>query len=131
MPYQPSKGGTLLIPSGPASDPDKLHLYAILTDASNDPCHLLVNFTTIKGGVFYDPTCIVKAGEHAFIKQDSYVEYRRATIMHSAHIVKCVEGWTFKPQDTLSQALIDRICDGVEDSKFTPRGMKQYFGENS
>lgn len=90
MAFVPTKGCALLIPSGPPSDPDQLHLHALLTDAVNDPCHLVVSFSRIKRGVFYDGTCIVKAGEHNFIKQDSYVEYRRTTIMRSDHIINAL-----------------------------------------
>ena len=75
----PYRRGTILVPSGPVHDPDKKHLFVVLTD----PCPtagdvLMVNVSTIRHG--HDPACKLFAGDHPFIRRDSFVEYVRARI---------------------------------------------------
>ncbi len=130
MPYQAAKGGALLIPSGPVTNPDQLHLHVILTGVCENNRHLLVNISTIRDGAFYDSTCVIEPGEHPSVTKRSWVVYRRATILHADHIKKCVDGWSFKPTEAVPEGLFSRICDGVGASSFTPRDMKQYFVAN-
>lgn len=127
MAFRPGKKQTLLIPSGPPNNPDQLHLHVILTDQCEDALHLVVSVATVKAGQFHDKTCILKPGEHPFIKNETYVEYRRVAQHRSNHISKCVDGWLYKPHEQVSDELFARICAGVEISEFTSNGMKKYF----
>ncbi len=127
MAFVPSKKGTILIPSGPPSDPDKLHLHIILTDICPDSLHMLVNIATIREGIFHDPACAIEANEHPFVTTASYVNYRRAKTVRVDHIVKCVDGWLYKPLDPVDDGLFDRVLRGVVQSRFTPIRMKNYF----
>jgi hypothetical protein len=122
MGYLPCKKNTLLIPSG-----DKNHLFVILTDKCQEGSHLLVNFSTIRPESFHDSTCVVLPGEHPFIKQPSYIEYRRAEIVNARHIIKCTDSSYFVPNTTTEEALFNRICDGVSASEHTPKRIKTYF----
>ena len=131
MAYQPAKRDTLLIPSGPPNNPDQLHLHVILTDCCENNRHLLVNISTIRGGGYYDPTLVIEPGEHPLVIEQSWVVYRRATTLHADHIKKCVDAWSFKPKEPVSEELFSRICDGVGASSFTPRDMKRYFVANN
>jgi hypothetical protein len=67
MLYQPAKKGTLLIPSGTYDNPEKKHLFVILTEASPAGDHLLVSISSIKHEVRHDPACEISVGEHRFI----------------------------------------------------------------
>lgn len=130
MAYTPAPKDTLLIPSGSHRNPDAKHLYVILTNTCNYSQHLLVNITTQRDGVFHDPACTIQPGEHRFIINESYVEYKRATVIHTARIIKCVGGWVYTPHDPVSDDLFERIRDGVNSSRFMPRSMKSYFAQN-
>lgn len=70
--YQPFEGGTLLIPSGPIGH----HLFVVATRPCLEQNVALVNIA----GRTPDPTCILQAGDHEFIKKPSWVYYRRARI---------------------------------------------------
>jgi len=131
MPYEPIKKGTLLVPSGSYNNPDAHHLHVILTDACTNSQHLLVSITSIKAGISYDDACVIEAGEHAFIGHRSYVYYRRSRQDRAAHLTKCVEGGLFHPRDPVSDALFERICEGIELSRFIPRWVRNYYRENS
>lgn len=130
MPYKPVSRATLLIPSGPPTNPDKLHLHVILTDECAAGFHLLGSIASVQRGRFHDKSCIIEAGEHEFIKHDSYFIYRRLTTARGSHIVKCVDGWLYRPKDPVSVALYNRICAGIDRSDFSPRGMQAYWAEN-
>lgn len=127
MAFVPSKKGTILIPSGPPRDPDKLHLHIILTDICPDSLHMLVCIETIIDDVFCDPACDIQANEHPFVHVASYVNYRRTKTVGAAHISKCVDGWLYKPHDSVDDGLFDRISCGLVQSRFTPIRMKNYF----
>ena len=130
MPFVPNAKGTLLIPSGPPHDPDRLHLHVILTEACPEGMHLVGSISSIRDGQFHDPTCVIEAEEHRFINRPSYVLYRRTTTIRGGHMAICVDGWLFKPDDPVSDDLYQRICAGIADSRFTPRGMIRYWREN-
>jgi len=77
MPWVCQAGGALLIPTGPG-----YHLFVILNAPADFPTYpprscVLVSFSTIRSGP-YDATRIVPAGAHPFIKERSFVAYRRA-----------------------------------------------------
>jgi hypothetical protein len=122
MPYVPYKKGTVLIPTGGTK-----HLFAIVTDKCPAHEHLLVNLTSVRKGVSHDPACEVGPGEHAFVKQESYVEYRRAETMAAARISARVDDGTFTTHDDLSNALLQAFRDGIEDSDHVAQRILDYF----
>jgi len=69
----------------------------------------------------------VAAGEHRFLRVESYVEYRRARVERGDHLIKCVAGWLFRPHDPVADALFERVCAGILKSAFTPRWIKTYY----
>jgi hypothetical protein len=127
MPYQVLKKGTILIPSGTASDPDKRHLFVVCTDACKDGKHLLVPIATWTNE-FCDATCCLLIGEHRFIRHKSYVLYRKARVMVGTDLVKGVEEKMFSPDVPMNGQTFLRIANGVCLSPQTPRRIKNYAG---
>lgn len=116
-------GGTLLIPTGNES-----HLHIILTNPSNFESYkpnqcISVNITSVKSTP-YDVTCVLKAGCHPFIKQDSYVAYRHTRIDPESHLKELVEAGYFIPKDPIGSELLEVIKKGLKDSAHTPRYLK-------
>jgi len=122
MAYVPYKKGTVLIPAGPTK-----HLFAIITDKCPAGEHLLVNLTSIRAGIKHDSTCEVRAGDHPFVKHNSYVDYRRAETMTAARIAARVDDGTFSVHDDLSDALLQAFRDGVEDSEDVKQRVTDYY----
>ena len=74
--FVPYRRATLLVPSGPAHDPDQKHLFILLTDPAQvldytEKHSLLVGVTTIRSGIPHDSACELHSGDHAFIKRRS------------------------------------------------------------
>ncbi len=89
--FVPFKRATLLIPSGPVNDPDRKHLFVLLTDPIEAPDFngkqvLLVNIASVPKSLPYDSTCILQPGVHRFIKHESYV-YSLSEIKFPLHEV--------------------------------------------
>ncbi len=126
MSYFPQKKGTLLVPSG-----SKNHLYVIVTDSCAENRQLLVNVSTIYPETYYDNTCVIEAGEHPFIKHSSYIVYRQARIDRTEHLIKCVNGWVFRPSQPVSDDLLERISKGFLSSHHVSRLIKNYFRQVS
>ena len=79
--FLPYRKATLLIPSGPDHDPERHHLFVILTDPQPDSnTVLLVSLSTLRRALPHDATCVIAAGEHPFVRRNSYVFYARARI---------------------------------------------------
>lgn len=121
------KGGTLLIPSGSDSRPDGQHLFVILNNSCRNGQHALVSISSIRDGQYYDPTCLIEAGEHEFIRIRSFVRYQMARIERTQHLINCVGGWTFIEKAAVSEALADRMLAGATASDFTPRFVQEYL----
>lgn len=130
--FLPFKRATLLIPSGPADDPHRKHLFILLTDpvelAGADEKHvLLVSISTIKPELPHDPTCILHAGDHPFIKHKSFVSYRLTRLEEAKKITNGVKQGIFVPQGTIETDIFARICKGLLESRQTSAKLRAFF----
>lgn len=125
--YEPFKRGTLLIASGPARDPNRKHLFVIVTDRAEDGTHLLVPISSWTGD-HCDATRRIMAHEHSWLRHDSYALYARARIMPAAGLSAGVEEGSLIPRDDASGAFVLRVWNGVCESPLTPRKIKAYAG---
>ncbi|MFI3199181.1 MAG: hypothetical protein QX196_12770 [Methylococcaceae bacterium] len=130
--FVPFKRATLLIPSGPVNDPDRKHLFVLLTDPIEAPDFngkqvLLVNIASVPKSLPYDSTCILQPGEHRFIKHESYVYYAKARIEAANALLRGVKSGQLMAHEIMGQAIVQRICDGLQRSSHTtPRILRFY-----
>lgn len=122
MDYEPKKQGTLLLPSGP----NGMHLFIIINDKCQNNQHLLLSITTIREGVHHDATTVLEVGDHPFIRHPSFIypEQRRTDL-----IKKNVLNQLFIPKEDLEDAVFSRVCDGIEQSDFSPPWAIRYYLE--
>ena len=129
--FTPLRRATLLIPSGPESDKDRKHLFILLNDPHDDEsgkaCVLMVSLSTVRQGVPHDPACILYAGDHAFVKHDSYVVYQKARIEEADKVLRGVKNGQLVPQAPMDGALFARICKGLEESRLTPARLLNFY----
>ncbi len=130
--FQPVRRATLLIPSGPAHDPNKKHLFIILTDPVADPLNgnkdsvLLTSLSTLDAALPHDSTCILYPGDHPFVTRDSYVSYHTSRIQEAEKIINGVASGVLVVKEPMDSSIVDRICDGL-DSHQTPEKIKRFF----
>ncbi len=130
--FVPYRRATLLIPSGPAHDPDRKHLFIVLTDPAEvleytEKHSLLVGVGTVQPGLPHDPTCLLHAGDHEFIRHRSYVHYARALIEPSQSILNGVKKGLLVPKDMLVEDIFARVCKGLVESRFTPPKIMSFY----
>ncbi|MGR3806932.1 hypothetical protein SAMN05660772_00997 [Pasteurella testudinis DSM 23072] len=119
---------TILIPTDYGkSESNFYHLYFILTDpcfngeTGQEDSVLSVSCSSIKQGKVFDNTCVLKAGEHEFIRHDSFVFYRHLRIDSASIINQKVAQGLFITKTMISDDIYRRILKGVLVSRNTER----------
>jgi hypothetical protein len=129
--FLPLKRATLLIPSGPQGDPDRKHLFILLTDPHNNEVGtksvLMVSLSSVKNRIPHDPTCILTPGDHSFVKVNSYVVYQMARLEDADKVLRGVKNGQLIPHDPLESAVFARVCKGLEESKLTPTKLLTFY----
>ena len=130
--FVPYRRATLLIPSGPAHDPERKHLFIVLTDPAqlldySGKQSLLVGVATLQADLPHDPTCLLHAGDHEFIRHRSYVHYARALIEPSQSILNGVKKGVLVPKATLVDDIFARVCKGLAESRFTAKRTISFY----
>ena len=132
MLFVPYRRATLLVPSGPAHDPNQKHLFILLTDPAQvfdyEGKHsLFVGVTTIHAGISHDPACELHPGDHPFIKRKSCVFYAQARIELSQKLIDGVKRGVFSAQGMLAEEIFARVCHGLtQSSSTTPKVLAFY-----
>ncbi len=132
MIFLPFKRATLLMPSGPVHDVERRHLFVLITDPVENLVTkiketLVVSLSTIKPQNPFDDTCIIHPNEHPFIKHDSFVFYRRATIQDCNKLISGVKQGVFEAKGIIDATVFSKICNGIESSRYTPPKCLKFY----
>lgn len=122
-----ARAGTLLIPSGPYHDPDRKHLFVICNDECESGNHIVVPINSWTGDRC-DETCRLAAYEHAFLRHESFVLYRKAEIKPALSLRNGVQQGVFTLHDPMNAQTFLRVKNGVCRSIHTPRKVKRALG---
>jgi hypothetical protein len=126
--FIPVRRATLLVPSGPEHDPNRKHLFILLTDPPNaDSEVLLVSLASVQEHLPYDSTCLLYPGDHPFIRHKSYVNYAYARIEPVGKLVNGVKQRLFDPQGTLDETVFARVCKGLLESRHTTPKIRKFY----
>ena len=120
------KKGTLLIPSGPSNDPERMHLHVVCTDPCPDGKQLLLPICSYVSPC--DLTCVLEAHEHTWLKKKSYVLYAKAEIVSCAAINLGIQEKKFIPKDDCNGQTFLKIKNGICNSKHTTLKVRLFFG---
>jgi hypothetical protein len=115
------------MPSGPLADPERKHLWVVLTDPCPQQSNLLVSICSLRPDRFHDPACVIEAGEHPRISHKSWVEYRRSHIARAGALVNGEKAWLYKQDAPVCDELFERITTGLLRSDHVPERVKRYY----
>lgn len=87
-----------------------------------------MSVTSIREGIPFDDACVLKVGDHPYIKHDSYISYRHLRIDPLPHVERLVKSGVWQPHIPCSDELLERIIRGVLLSRMTSRENKKIFG---
>ena len=88
---------------------------------------LLVHVSSMKPGRECDTSCVVRFGEHPFIKHDSFVVYSSIMFALESHVEAQVRAGICRSQPPASSALLARIREGARVSAALPGKYALYF----
>lgn len=126
--YVAIKRGTVLVPSGPAHDPDRLHLFILLTDPMGEWQEvLMVSISSVKEGIEYDGTCVLAPGCHEFVKRHSWVDYSTACLLSERKLAVGVTQGRIHKREMLAHPVFVRVCQGLVDSPHVRPKLKKFY----
>jgi hypothetical protein len=110
----PAVGDTMMIPG----DNGVPHLFVIIWGPGDIPPHdtdvfMLACFDTIKPNLPHDPACELKVGDHRFITDPTYVNYRKIRCDKGNHIDAQVASGVWPPRTPASQPLLFAMRTGI------------------
>lgn len=120
------KRRTILIPSGPSHDPERLHLCIICSDPCSKKMISVVPISTYTNDKC-DQTCIINTNDHKFVRHKSYVLYRNARIIGCNEVLRGINEGKFTTHDNMNAQTFLRISNGMCRSEYTPRKVKIYL----
>ena len=124
--FSPVRQATLLYPTGDKGQDH--HLLILLTDPFGPAKQvLLVPICSVRG--VHDNSCLLVAGDHEFIKQESFVSYALARVEPAAWLVDGVNKRLFIDKGLLETKIFQRVLAGLGISKFTKPFAKVFFME--
>jgi hypothetical protein len=104
----------------------KSHLFVIILECEDQIGQtIIVNIQSAQGK--FDPTTILRAGDHDFVDHDSYVVYRRARIITYAELEQKVKSGLAKSKQPLTGEVFQRLCEGLLKSPFTPMEVRDMY----
>jgi hypothetical protein len=129
--FLPLKRATLLVPSGPVADPDRKHLFILLTDPGGSGVKqiLMVPLLSIKPNVPHDSSCVLLPGDHPFVKRASFVQFARARIEDASKLLRGVKDGKLIPHDPVDSVLFTKICKGLAQSPYTPGKILKFYND--
>ena len=117
----PVAGDTFLQIVGSAPSP---HLWAVLWGpAGAADAYLVVMFVTLRA--HSDRTCILRSGDHPFIRHDTAVEYRQVARWTDERIQVGLARGLLKPRAPFDEPVLERIRAGFFTSAHTPNALKE------
>ena len=113
---------TVLRPSGPCN-----HLFVIITTPDGEPPKVVaVNVSTKRGNS--DTTTVLLQGEHSFLtKPESIIRYDQAELIEVDDLITAVNNGHLTALEDMSDAVFQRICDGIDASPDTPQDIKDQY----
>lgn len=133
MCWRCEQGKSILIPSGPKNG--QHHLFSLLINPQNiqgygpEPQVFLACVCSIYPDTPFDDACILRVGDHPFIRHDSYIDYRNSRIEPAQKIEANVASGLFIPHEDCSIRLMRRIIASAETSRRISREMKAFLRE--
>lgn len=108
------------------------HLHVVMNDPVhcdelNDMSVLVVNFSSVQTGLFYDQACVVQAGCHPFITHESYVLYRGATVLRVPRLEAKIQSGEVRPDVPVSRIVYDQVRAGFDVSDLVLPKISRYL----
>ena len=99
------------------------HLWIVVSDPQVDRAVVVIANMTTDDGI--DPSCILDAGDHPFVKHRTRIRYDMARILSDTDLERYVASNAIRLHERVSAEILERIRQGAASSPFIPFGCKQ------
>lgn len=123
-PYVPHRRACFLRPYN-----DVPHLFVVLNDPCKDGQCLCVMLSSVKPNRKHDAACMLKAGDHEFIKAETYLVYRLAEVERAEHITKMVGLNYYVLKSDMSEEAFAKVLAGLHSSDETRPRLITYIND--
>lgn len=110
----------------PVTDKNIRHLRIVISEPNDDNEYLTVSVDTYKSKL-QDSSCLIHKGEHSFIKDTSFVNYKYAKVVSFQVMFNGIKKGLFIPKEEVSEQLLQRIQNGAKLTKFLDNAYKIWF----
>ena len=124
MRAQVQPGAAFLKTSGPSHDPNRKHLFIVVSQL-RDGKVLLVSISSCRKGC--DTACILNVRDHQFITHQSFVAYHRTHSMNATELYDKLNSGEYQQQDSVGHRVLARILTGFKKTKSAPPLAYQYI----
>ncbi|MGE3925703.1 MAG: hypothetical protein AB7G13_22445 [Lautropia sp.] len=105
-----------------------MHLFVCLTDPIGQPYEtLLVSVSSVAGKPWIDRTCILPAGCHEFIREESFVSYRHCRVEEAAVIEAGVKAGRMAHRAPIDGDLCQAMSEGLFLSPHTAAKYRNFY----
>ncbi|MGR3174046.1 MAG: hypothetical protein ACUZ8N_05550 [Candidatus Scalindua sp.] len=108
----------------PTPEYNTKHLFIVISIINDNTKALCVNVTTKKDR---DMSCILKAGDHEFIKHDSVINYGDAIIPKIDKLIEAINKGLMEPNEPIDDDLLSEIINGAKISNAFPQGFLKHL----
>ena len=114
---------------GPPEGPDgKRHLKIILTEPNIAGLVVVASVTSLKDARKQNVECVLRKGDHPFIRHDSIVDFGGAVAMHKADILRRQYNGELIRKEELESAVLGRVLQAARAShRMQPRIKSMLF----
>jgi len=77
--------------------------------------------------MYHDPTCEIRAGEHPWVRHDSFIMYGMIEVIKSDKLIDKVDGGEYPTRADVSDGLFSRIRNGIMKSRHTKQVARDYY----
>ena len=128
--FTPGRRTTVLVPSGPANDHKRKHLFVLLTDTYGPAKQILMApVCSVPATGTYDNSCLVASGDHPFLQHASYVAYDKCRVEQAVALENLVKSGYMIEKEPASEDLVASISAGLKKSKFARPFAKELLKE--
>lgn len=100
------------------------HLWIVVSEPSVAPdTVVIVNFTSWSEDE--DQGCVVKLGEHPFVRHKTCVKYVGAKLTSAQQLKMLIGAGKLRPNAAVSSKLLERIRQGAAKSEYFPLGYRR------
>ena len=100
----------------------KEHLHFVVTDPAGEKVPIVGITSSVLEVEF-----ALNRGDHPFIRHQSYINYRKAQIISTDVIKRCLNEGLRRRQRDAREAIIQKISEGVLESSRSPERIKNFY----